>query len=177
MLNEEKQLWNVRKLTERPHCLARCQRTGELKQLLTDYSWLKACVRTVPCADIINWFSDVIPVVPLGRYKWVKYFISSAWGALKYYTTPSFLPLLQEWSGQFWIWRASAAKRCTISGYSYSYPGPYPPFRAAIIQADAIHHRQWNRKVITAKRRLNLNSHWSCNWDLKPVHHRWFWTT
>ncbi len=68
MLNEEKQLWNVRKLTELPHCLARCQRTDELKQLLTDYSWLKACVRTMPCADIINWFSDVIPVVPLGRY-------------------------------------------------------------------------------------------------------------
>ena len=68
MLNEEKQLWNIRKLTELPYCLARCQRTGELKQLLTDYSWLKACVRTMPCADIINWFSDVIPVVPLGRY-------------------------------------------------------------------------------------------------------------
>ena len=67
MLNEEKQLWNVRKLTELPYCLARCQRTDELKQLLTDYSWLKACIRTMPCADIVNWFSDVIPVVPLGR--------------------------------------------------------------------------------------------------------------
>lgn len=84
MLNEEKQLWNIRKLTELPYCLARCQRTGELKQLLTDYSWLKACVRTMPCADIINWFSDVIPVVPLGRYiilVSIVVLLSSAWDA------------------------------------------------------------------------------------------------
>ena len=67
MLNEEKQILNVRKLTELPYCLVKCQRMDELKQLLTDYSWLKACIRTMPCADIINWFSDVIPVVPLER--------------------------------------------------------------------------------------------------------------
>ena len=67
LLNEEKNLWTVRKLTELPYCLARCGRIDELKELLTNYSWLDACVRTMPCADIINWFSDVIPVVPLGR--------------------------------------------------------------------------------------------------------------
>lgn len=67
-LNEEKMVWNVRKLTELPYCLAKCGRTEELKELLTDHTWLSACVSTMPCADIINWFSHVIPVVPLGRY-------------------------------------------------------------------------------------------------------------
>lgn len=68
ILNEEKKIWNVRKLTELPYCLARCGRTDKLKHLLTDYKWLNACLQSMPCPDIINWFSDVIPVVPLGRY-------------------------------------------------------------------------------------------------------------
>ena len=73
MLNEEEKLWNIRKLTELPYCLARCGKMDKLKQLLTNYEWLNACIHTMPCADIINWFSDVIPVVPLGRY---HYYIS-----------------------------------------------------------------------------------------------------
>lgn len=68
LLNEESQLYNIRKLTELPYCLARCKREKELKELLTDYDWLKASILTTSCADVISTFLPVLPVVPLGRY-------------------------------------------------------------------------------------------------------------
>ena len=68
LLNKETQLYNIRKLTELPYCLAGSKRDKELKELLTNYDWLKASILTTSCADVISTFLPVLPVVPLGRY-------------------------------------------------------------------------------------------------------------
>lgn len=68
VLNEEQALYNIRKLTELPHCLANSGRNEALKELLTDYQWLKACILSLPCKDIIHDFTPVIPTVPICRY-------------------------------------------------------------------------------------------------------------
>lgn len=68
MLNSEQQMYNVRKLVELPNSLARCGRLDELQSLLTDYNWLKASVHTMSCADLIEYYSTILPVVPLARY-------------------------------------------------------------------------------------------------------------
>ena len=39
----------------------------ELQGLLTDYHWLKGKVATSSCADAVEEFSAVLPVVPLNR--------------------------------------------------------------------------------------------------------------
>ena len=41
----------------------------ELQALLTDYRWLKGKIATSSCADIVEEFSAVLPVVPLNRSK------------------------------------------------------------------------------------------------------------
>ena len=68
VLNEKQALYNIRKLTELPHCLANSGRNEALKELLTDYQWLKACILSLPCKDIIHDFTPVIPTVPICRY-------------------------------------------------------------------------------------------------------------
>ena len=66
-LNEESQLYNIRKLVELPYSLARCGRHEELKKLLTNFNWLKACIWTTSCTDIVSNFVPILPVVPVGR--------------------------------------------------------------------------------------------------------------
>ncbi len=66
-LNEERQIYNTRKLSELPFCLARSGRLRELQDLLTDYHWLKGKIATSSCADVVEEFSAVLPVVPLNR--------------------------------------------------------------------------------------------------------------
>ena len=39
----------------------------ELQDLLTDYRWLKGKIATSSCADVVEEFSAVLPVVPLNR--------------------------------------------------------------------------------------------------------------
>ena len=74
ILNEEEEpLYNVRKLVELPFCLAACGKHNELRDLLVDFNWLKACVNTTSCADIVSDFLPVLPVVPLGRYVLCSY--------------------------------------------------------------------------------------------------------
>ena len=67
LLDEDSPLYNVRKVTELPHCLAGCKRDEELRELLTDYDWLKASILTTSCEDVISTFHPVLPIVPLGR--------------------------------------------------------------------------------------------------------------
>ena len=67
LLDEDSQLYNARKVTELPHCLAGCKRDEELRELLTDYNWLKASILTTSCEDVISTFHPVLPIVPLGR--------------------------------------------------------------------------------------------------------------
>lgn len=68
MLNSEQQLYNVRKLVELPNSLAKCGRLEELRNFLMDYNWLKASVHIMSCAELIECFSTILPIVPLGRY-------------------------------------------------------------------------------------------------------------
>lgn len=63
----EKELYNTRKLMELPLCLSRSGRREELCALLTDYSWIKGRICTSSCADLVEDFSAIVPVVPLQR--------------------------------------------------------------------------------------------------------------
>ncbi len=67
MLNEESQLYNIRKLKELPYCLANCSRYADLENLLLTYEYIKACIHATSCADLITDINRVVPVVPLGR--------------------------------------------------------------------------------------------------------------
>ena len=68
LLNKEEPLYNTRKLVELPFCLAACGKQDELRELLINFDWLKACVNATSCADVVSDFIHVLPVVPLGRY-------------------------------------------------------------------------------------------------------------
>ena len=70
LLNEHLLQFNIHKLTELPHALAKSgeQAHEALRQLLLDYQWLKACILSLPCRDILHDFTPVIPTVPIGRY-------------------------------------------------------------------------------------------------------------
>lgn len=70
LLHEDPLKFNVRKLTELPHALAKSGQNAHktLTELLLDYQWLKACALSLPCKDIIRDFTLVIPPVPIGRY-------------------------------------------------------------------------------------------------------------
>lgn len=65
--NVERGLYNARKLSELPHCLASSGRRQELRDLLTDYDWIKGKICTSSCADLVEDFATVLPVVPLQR--------------------------------------------------------------------------------------------------------------
>lgn len=67
LLSEESQIYNIRKLKELPYCLAKCGRNEELKHLLLDYDWVKACTSAISCADLISDFDLVVPVVSFGK--------------------------------------------------------------------------------------------------------------
>ena len=70
LLNEHMVQFNIRKLTELPHVLARGgeQAHETLRKLLLDHQWLKACILSLPCRDVLHDFTPVIPTVPIGRY-------------------------------------------------------------------------------------------------------------
>lgn len=69
VLNEHSQHFNIRKLTELPHALSKSGRYAyeALTELLLDYKWLKACILSLPCHDVLQDFTPVIPTVPIGR--------------------------------------------------------------------------------------------------------------
>lgn len=67
LLSPEKGLYNARKLSELPHCLARSGRRQELQELLTEYDWIKGKILTSSCADLVEDFASVLPVIPLQR--------------------------------------------------------------------------------------------------------------
>ena len=70
LLNADPVKFNIRKLTELPYALAKCGQNAyqTLTELLLDYQWLKTCVLSLPCRDILHDFTPVIPPVPIGRY-------------------------------------------------------------------------------------------------------------
>ena len=69
LLNEGLGQYNIRKLSELPHVLARSGRFAyqALTELLLDYQWLKACVLSLSSWDLIHDFTSLIPTVPIGR--------------------------------------------------------------------------------------------------------------
>jgi hypothetical protein len=69
LLNEGLGLYNIRRLSELPHVLARSGRFAyqALTELLLDYQWLKACVLSLSSWDLIHDFTSVVPTVPIGR--------------------------------------------------------------------------------------------------------------
>ncbi len=66
-LDTEKNIYNVRKLSELPFCLAKSGRRSELHNLLTNYHWLKGRIYTSSCAEVVEDFAAVLPVVPIQR--------------------------------------------------------------------------------------------------------------
>ena len=70
LLNETLGQYNIRKLSQLPHALARSGRFAyqALTELLLDYQWLKACVLSLSTWDLIHDFTAVTPTVPIGRY-------------------------------------------------------------------------------------------------------------
>ncbi len=66
-LDAGKTKYNIRKLIELPHCLQRSGRMEESRELLFSYAWLKAKLTSLSCSELIEDFSAVCPVVPLGR--------------------------------------------------------------------------------------------------------------
>lgn len=70
LLNEHLVQFNIRKLSELPHALAKSGRYAyeALTELLLDYQWIKACLLSLPCRDILHDFTPVIATVPIGRY-------------------------------------------------------------------------------------------------------------
>lgn len=67
VLNPESQLYNIRKLIELPHSLARALQGDKLKGLLTDYQWLCAGNVTNTIEDTMKAFTTMAPKVPIGR--------------------------------------------------------------------------------------------------------------
>jgi len=63
MLNKENLIYNHRKLSELPHCLAKLGKSKELQELVCDWEWITGKITAMTCEDYVADFAPLVPTV------------------------------------------------------------------------------------------------------------------
>jgi len=63
MLNKELYIYNHRKLSELPYCLAKLGNMKELQQVVCDWEWMMSKIAATTCEDYVADFAPLVPTV------------------------------------------------------------------------------------------------------------------
>ena len=63
MLNTDSLIYNHRKLSELPYCLAKLGNMKELQEVLCDWEWMMSKIAAMTCEDYVTDFAPLVPTV------------------------------------------------------------------------------------------------------------------
>ena len=61
--NEEDFIYNHRKLSELPYCLAKLGNLKELQEVVCDWKWMMSKIAAMTCEDYVGDFAPLVPTV------------------------------------------------------------------------------------------------------------------
>ena len=63
MLKKDDPIYNHRKLSELPYCLAKLDKLQELQEVVCDWDWMICKIAATTCEDYVADFAPLVPTV------------------------------------------------------------------------------------------------------------------